>query len=43
MRMRKRRNMRMTNRLTPASAAQSGATGHLLEPVSARLALTAGF
>ena len=30
-------------RLTPASAVQSGATGHPLEPVSARFALTAGF
>ncbi|WP_317215104.1 hypothetical protein [Gluconobacter sp. GP1] len=30
-------------RLTLGSAAQSGATCHSLEPVSARFALTAGF
>nr|WP_249199528.1 TonB-dependent receptor plug domain-containing protein [Gluconobacter sp. Dm-62] len=30
-------------RLTPGSAAQFGATGHALEPISARLAVTADF
>lgn len=30
-------------RLTPTSAVSTGATGHALEPTSARLAITAGF